>query len=213
MELRINNYCKIATLIIIVLSLSIQSCAPIFSEVQSARTVGKNNFEVTPAFSTVNFAYEGDREAIQKQFGLHMAYGITDDVDLRLRYENVLGEEINVLAIGPKINIVENMVSIYLPIGSYIGDEMSIEMVQFHPTLLLTQPIVENKIDFTAAPKLLIPFSNEIETLFALNFNLALSNDLNRWAIRPEYGFLFNPGEKGYYGQFSIALSLNFGNK
>lgn len=191
----------------------LSSCAPIFSEVQSARMVGKNNFEVTPAFSTVNFAFEGEREEVQKQFGLHMAYGISDKVDLRVRYENVLGQEINVLAIGPKINIVENKVSVYLPIGSYIGDGMSIEMMQFHPTLLLTQPIIDNKIEFTAAPKLLIPFSSGAETLVALNFNLALSDDLNRWAIRPEYGFLFNPGEEGHYGQFSIAMSIGLGGK
>lgn len=48
----------------------------------------------------------------------------------------------------------------------------------------------------------------------AFNLGLGLSADFNRWAIRPEYGMLFNPGEEGHFGQFSIGfmykLNKNF---
>lgn len=207
-----DNYFWIYILVGGLLLLLTQSCAPIFSEVQSARTVGQGNFELTPAYSDVSFGYDGEKESMQKQFGLHLAYGLSDKIDLRVRYESVLGEEINVLGIGPKFNLIENRVSVYLPIGSYIGEGMTWDLVQFHPTLLLTQPIVDNNLEITAAPKLLIPVTEPGELLTAINFNLAISSDLDKWAIRPEYGLLFKLGEEGHYSQFGVALSLTMGS-
>ena len=45
----------------------------------------------------------------------------------------------------------------------------------------------------------------------AVNVGASLSNDLKKWAIIPEYGILFVPGESGFFGQFSLGFSRAFG--
>jgi hypothetical protein len=47
------------------------------------------------------------------------------------------------------------------------------------------------------------------EFYVAFNLGLGVSSDFNKWALRPEYDMLFNPGEEGHFGQFSIGLSFS----
>lgn len=196
--------------------IGLSSCAPVFSDLQSARTAGQGNVELTPSFSTVNFSSDGESDHVQNHVGLQAAYGVTDKFDLRLRYEAIwLGEElddgtVNVLGLGAKYNFIEDILSLYVPIGTGFGDEVETnDSWQMQPTLLVTLPAVQDKLDITLAPKYLLTFCEGCDDLFALNFGMAFG-DLNNWAVRPEYGMLFNPGEDGYYGQFSIGLSYTF---
>jgi hypothetical protein len=43
------------------------------------------------------------------------------------------------------------------------------------------------------------------------NLGLGISTDLDQWAIRPEIGIQFYPGDEGHYRQASIALSGDLG--
>ena len=51
----------------LLLILLINGCAPIFSEMQSARTVGKNNIEATASFSSVSFRDTENKESDHTQ--------------------------------------------------------------------------------------------------------------------------------------------------
>jgi hypothetical protein len=196
--------------------LILQGCAPVFSELQSARTVGDNRVEFTPSISTVDYTEDGEREGLQNHIGLQAAYGITDKIDIRARYERIwikeegIDEGVSVFGIGPKFSLLENKIALYIPIGRAFGDETE-ETWQIHPTLLLTYPAVEDKLDITLSPKYLITLCEGCEDLIAVNLGLSFGNDLKQWSIRPEYGILFNPGESGYFGQFSIGYSTTFG--
>lgn len=90
------------------------------------------------------------------------------------------------------------------------GDVEGIEEFEVQPTLLLTLPVGEY-IEVNPSAKGTI---GEEDFYMAFNLGLGLSADFNRWAIRPEYGMLFNPGEEGHFGQFSIGfmykLNKNF---
>ena len=191
------------------------SCAPVFSELQSARTVGKNRFEVTPSFSTVGFAEEGESEAIQNHVGFQAAYGLNPKIDLRVRYEYAWLKDDNegsasVIGFGPKFGLLRDKIAFAIPIGTAFGKDIE-DAWEIHPTLLLTYPIVKDKIDITVSPKYLMTLSKETEDFVAVNFGLSISSDLNKWAIRPEYGLLYNPGETGHFTHFSIGVSAVIG--
>lgn len=196
---------------------SFQSCiAPVFSDLQSARLVGKKNVELTPSYSTVGFNEDGESEGIQNHIGAQMAVGLSDKVDLRVRFEHVWlknddeGYDEQILGLGPKISLVKDRVAAYLPVGAALSD---FSTFQFHPTILFTVPVVSNQIDFNPSAKYLISFCEDCDNFLALNLGMALSNDLNKWAFRTEYGFLFTPDESGSYRQFSFGFSYTFHKK
>jgi hypothetical protein len=195
-------------------------CAPVFSELQSARTVGKNRFEVTPAYSAAYASFKDEDingDKVQSHIGVRANYGLTSRLDIGLRFERIwpteaeLDEGVSIIGVSAKMALLENRVAVSLPLGRGLGED-SKESWQLHPTLLLTLPAVPDKVDITLAPKYLLTFCEDCEDLFAVNIGLALSNDLNKWAIRPEYGLLYNPGEKGHYSQFSLGITFALGN-
>jgi len=193
-----------------------QSCAPVFSELQSARLVGKNKFELTPLFSTVSATGENNTDHLQNELGLQAIFGLSDAVDLRFRSEVIwayAGDyyDANVIfGLGPKFRILENKIALSLPFGTVINSNIWHEW-QFQPTLLLTLPAIKDKLDITLSPKYIIPFCDDCDNFGAINIGLAISSDLSKWAIRPEYGHLYDFGSEGHVGQFSIGLSKTFG--
>jgi len=202
---------------IIIIGMMISSCAPVFSELQSARMVGKNKIEATPSISSINFSENGDSKGIQNHFGLQFAYGLSTKVDLRFRYEyiwmkgsNSFGDGASVLAIGPKFSLIENKLAFNLPLGRALA-QGSGNTWQIHPTLLLTIPAIEKKMDINFSTKYLMTFCKNCDDLVALNLGFAISSNLNEWSIRPEYGLLINPGESGKFGQFSLGFTKSFG--
>lgn len=187
----------------------VQSCAPVFSELQSARMVGKNRFEITNSYSSVSATADEETEMVQDHVGIQAALGISSRVDLRMRYER-LSTGYSIIGFGPKVSIIKDRFAFYLPLGRALGEE-SKDSWQLHPTLLFTLPAIPQKLDITLSPKYLIPFCKECADLVAVNFGLSFSSDLNKWAIRPEYGLLFNPEREGNLSHFSVGFSLAFG--
>jgi hypothetical protein len=190
-------------------------CVAPFSDLQSARLAGPNRFEVTPSYSAVSFAEDGQREELQDNFGIQVATGISPRVDLRARYERISLKDsdggVNVLGMGPKVGLVEDRVAIYLPVGFAFGSGIEAsETIQVHPTLLATVP-VHDFVELNGSVKALIPITErDIDDLVAFNIGLGLGPDLQRWVIRPEIGFLFNPGESGHFRHLSIGLTYYF---
>jgi hypothetical protein len=207
---------KISCVAVLLSGLLFQGCAPVFSELQSARLVGKGNLELTPAYSTVSVSGDGETEGLQNEIALHAAYGLSSKIDFRMRYHYIwlkgddFGNNANILAFGPKISLLENKIALSLPVGTAFGDDIT-DAWEFQPSLLFTLPAVEDKLDVTLAPKYIFTFCEECDDYFAINFGLAISTDLSSWAIRPEYGLLYEFGEEGHIGQFSIGISKTIG--
>lgn len=195
-----------------------QSCAPVFSELQGARMAGKGNVEALPYYTSTSASSDGETDGIQNHAGLQVAYGLSPKVDIRARFENIwekegdFGDGISIFGIGPKFSLLENNIAFYLPIGRALGDGTS-DSWELIPTMLFTLPAVQNKLDINFSPKYIIPFCEDCEGLFAMNLGLAISSDLSKWSIRPEYGQAYNLGEEGHYGQFSIGASVTLSKK
>jgi hypothetical protein len=195
-------------------------CIAPFSDLQSAKMLGKGNYEVTPGYSAYLAEDEGDMNKIQDHFLVQGGYGLSNFLDLRLRYEHASatlmeGDSVtaNILAFGPKMRLAKNWLALYVPIGfAFGGDvESSSESWQLHPTLLMTLPIGKF-MELNPSAKLMIPLSGAegLQTLYAFNLGLALSTDVRKWAIRPEVG-LCTTFEGDYFLQYSIGLTLGSG--
>jgi hypothetical protein len=192
--------------------LVLAGCVPPFSELQSARTLSPGRTEITVHGTGVTSRFEGESAAEQMEFGVLAGYGVTDAIELRARYISVSPEDgdqsINVLGFGPKVRLARDRAALFMPVGfAFGGDVNASDTFQFHPTLLLTLP-VNRHVEINGSTKALVPLSGGSDVLAAVNLGLGLSSNLERWAIRPEFGVLFNPGESGTYRQFSLGFSF-----
>lgn len=190
-------------------------CAPLFSDMQSARLVGKRKFEVTPGYTSAGRAFDGHRESIINYLGFQTAYGLSDKVDLRVRVEHgwlkrsYTGESyertgFTGIGIGPKISLRKDRAALYLPVG------YAQRLVQFQPTVLLTFPVINNKVELNPSAKHILTFCDVCwEPLLAVNLGVGISSDLRKWAIRPEYGLLYDLGSQGHYTNFAVGFSMN----
>jgi len=194
----------------------LSACAAPFSELQSARLAGPDRIEITPSYSAVVLSDEGESERIQNNFGFQVATGVGDRTDLRLRYERITFRErdadgVHVLGLGPKFGLLPEQVALYIPVGFAFGEGIDTsDTFQVHPTLLLTHAVLD-VAELNASAKALIPITErDLDDLIAFNFGIGLSPDLTRWVVRPELGFLINPGEDGHFRHFSIGLTYYF---
>ena len=198
----------------------VTGCVAPFSDLQSAKLVGKGNFEVTPGYSSVSISDEGSSQKIQENYGVQVAYGVTKFMDWRLRYEYLTFDvedetaKTNIIGFGPKFRLFKNWLAFYVPVGLAFGGDLedgtSSDTWQVHPTLLGTLTIGKF-LEINPSAKVMIPFSKDtFETLYAFNLGFAVSTDVSKWAIRPEVGLCTGPDlDGGTFMQFSIGFTLN----
>jgi hypothetical protein len=194
----------------VIMEIILLSCAPVFSELQSAKLVGKGNFETTPGFTTTSMTVDKETDHVQNHYGFQVAYGLFKNIDLRARYEYIQvandGGTTNVFGIGPKVSLMKDRIAAFVPIGfAFGGDVDGIDEVEIQPTLLFTIP-AGKYIEINPSAKGIIGE----EFYYAFNLGLGLSTNLKKYVLRPEYGMFFNPGESGHYGQFSIGTTIYF---
>ncbi len=192
------------------------SCVAPFSDIQSAKLLGKGNVEVTPSFSSVSATSEGETNHVQNHYGVQAGFGLSKFMDLRLRYERITGDideetsfGVNVIGFGPKFRLAKDWLALYVPVGLAFGtDVTSSETWQVHPTLLATWALGKS-FELNPSAKVMIPFKkNEIDTLYAFNLGAAISTDVSKWAVRPEIGICTN-FQGGHFMHFSIGFSVS----
>jgi len=192
------------------------SCAPVFSEMQSASTVGEGKMDGTVSYSSVRFSSEDGSDHVQNHADVQFAYGFSENLDLRGRYSSIWVPDedirLNLLGFGPKFNFIKDRLSAYLPVGFAFGEGIeSSETFQIHPTILGSFPIID-KLEVNPSFKVLVPISGEGESLVAVNLGFGI--DIARGVtIRPEYGLLFNPGEDGRFSHFGLGLTFSPADK
>ena len=195
------------------------SCAPIFSEMQSAHTVGKNNIDATASFSSVSAGETDFTEGghIQNHVGVQASYGLLDKVDLRIRYAYLWldddGGTANILGAGPKVSIIEDRLAAYVPVGFGFGEIINenSNTWQVHPTVIGTIPILDI-LEINPSAKALIPFEKDRDMAIAFNLGIGVKLPAG-FTIRPEFGLLFDPGDEGHNRHLSIGVTYNPSDK
>jgi hypothetical protein len=184
-----------------------------YSSLQSAKLLVKGKYEITPSYSSISFSNDGESEKVSDNFGIQLGLGISDKVNLRFRYEQISPDfpginSYSFLSLEPKFSLEKDRVAFSVPFGLFTGSNIEeSDAFQIHPSLYFTMPVSKN-IEINFSPKYLIFLEENTDDLVAINAGLGLSTDLSKWAVRPEIGYLFNPGEEGHYFSFSLGVSL-----
>ena len=188
-------------------------CLPYVADQQSATLLAPGKSEFTPSVSYVSFSSEDETEHVQTHFGVRAAVGVARRVELRGAYERVQVEDaddgVNVIGFGPKIGLVPNRVALYVPFGVVTGPDIeSSETWTAVPTLLV-RAISGRTFELVPSIKAFVPVSGSDRDVFVgLHLGAGISNDLSRWALRPEVGVVRNPGEKGTTFGFSLGVGI-----
>ena len=216
---KVFSVCNLTILLTLACTLVfLTSCVAPFSDIQSAKLLGKGNVEVTPSFSSVSVTSEGETQHVQNHYGVQAGFGLSKFMDLRLRYERITGDfdeetsfGVNVLGFGPKFRLAKNWLALYIPVGFAFGNDITIaDTWQVHPTLLGTWALGKS-FELNPSAKIMIPLKkDELDTLYAFNLGAAISTDVSKWAVRPEIG-ICTDFQGGHFMQFSIGLTLSSG--
>ena len=183
---------------------------------ESARMLPKGATELKASFTHTSQSVEGASGSLSNGFGVGLGYGVSDRFNVKLRYERLIisdsdGEGVDYLAFGPKIALKPNKIALLVPLGVYLyGGESTWGI---HPNLLFTMPGRTNQFEATLGARSDIFFEEGTDMLIGLNVGLGFSRDLDRWAVRPDFGVIFNPGEKGADLTFGVGISYNLFKK
>ena len=136
------------------------NCAPITSDMQSAKSIGKGGIEVTLNTGSLDYddSDENSMSDVQDNFGAHIAYGVGDKIDVRGRFENIKvnglnsidesgeGVDITLFSMGIKYGIFKSVSTrIELPDGS----KQYAKTINNEPSKFFTKEIL-NKVDKAA---------------------------------------------------------------
>jgi len=184
------------------------ACAPVFSDLQSARMLPKGEVEITPQGTSTWFSDADESEHVQNHVGAQIGVGVSDRAELRLRYERIhlADDGANLVAMGPKIGLVPDRLALHLPIAvAFSGDGDRFWAAQ--PALIATFP-VSDFVELNPSVKYTIPIDDE-DGYRGLAFNLGLGFGPRdgTFVVRPEAGIMFAPDDVRYY-QASVGLSL-----
>jgi hypothetical protein len=209
--------------------LMLSSCgtiSPVINQYEKAGTLNKGNFEVLGSFTGYSVAGNGGSASINNNFGFRVGYGVSDKVDIKLRYELLKpstdmdyenSNSVNYISLIPKFSLVPNKFALLVPISHYAskaekgpqGEEIE-EAYSFSsiaPQLIYTYTNARNTIDLTPGLKMDFLIGGDGGgVLFGATLGAGFSNDLNKWAVRPEVGIL-SIGI-GSFVSYGIALQM-----
>ena len=194
------------------------NCAPITSEMQSAKTLGKSGIEISLNSGKVSMESESSDDEmeldidgeVQNNSGASFAYGVTDDIDFRLRYENIeitaMPSEVafSMLSLGVKYGILEDQLALFLPYTMYINDDDSTDAAKvISPTLLYTHTL-KDKYEVTPSFKYILPVGDTADDNDpGIAYNLGFGYHINdKFTLRSEWG-QFIPSESEDDAKFS----------
>jgi hypothetical protein len=214
----------------LIASLPFSSCvtvAPVNASYEKAGTLGKGNVELSGNYTHYIVSGAGESEAINNNYGFKAGYGLSDKFDLKLRYEKLMPVDqepgskfkVNYLSVIPKISLMDKKLSLLMPISRYNfkdedldGKEVKDHSYSIAPQIIRTFTSKANNADFSISLKgdYIINSGEDAENDFLLGFNVGagFSNNLNKWAIRPEAGYLFKPGEDIGFWNIGVGIQV-----
>lgn len=192
----------------ILLSLFSSCVAPINTTYESARMLKRGDSEIMGHYTHYSVSSEGETDAINDNFGVRIGYGIGDKFNLKVRYERLVpkdedSEGVNYVDIAPKFQIMQGNIAATMPIGLYFAEDET-EFV-LSPKFIFTYP-ANDKFEISLATKADIFPEGDGNVYLGFNLGLGISTNLDQWALRPELGYMIDPGESGSFWAYGIGL-------
>jgi hypothetical protein len=197
----------------------LSSCVvPVNTSFERAATLGKGNVEAGGSFSHYTGIADGESESLHNNVGARIGFGVSDKMDLKIRYERI-GDYYDYLSVVPKFSLSPKKTALLLPLSMYSASQSG-KTYSIAPQFINTFTSKKNTADFSLSLKGDLLFSpattdiygNKIQssTDFLVGFNAGagISSNLDKWAIRPEIGYLFKPGDPG--GALSFGVGFQF---
>jgi hypothetical protein len=176
----------------------------------TARNLAKGTSEIGAGYQYYRYSGDNFSGKVSENLVARVGFGLSDRTDIYLRYERIEPSDgINYVSLTPKFSFANNEWAVIIPVGIVFSDHNSTGI--FSPGLLYTKRkgagfestfMVGTNI-FTEDPDFLLDFT----------LGFGLSNDLDRWAVRPEAGIHVNPGEDGYIWNVGVAITANLSAK
>jgi hypothetical protein len=201
------------------------SVSPVHSSFERAATLGKGTIELMGNYTHYVATGGGESAASNNNYGARIGYGVAKNIDLKLRYEKLVPADeedkatykINYFSVIPKVSIVEKKLSFLMPVSRYnYTEDQSGEISKDHiysiaPQLTGTLTSAKNTADVSFSVKgdyTLYSHGQGSDLFMGFNVGAGFSNNLDKWAIRPEVGYIFKPGEGG--GWWSMGIGAQF---
>lgn len=179
---------------------------------ESARMLPKGSTELKASYSYVSAREDGEGEKLNDGLGFGLGYGVSDRFNLKFRYERVSTEgNLNFIAFGPKFALKPNRIAAALPVWSYFVEGESTWGIS--PTLLFNVLPPSKTFETNIGLRSDFFFEEDVDALIGLNLGFGISQDLDRWAIRPDFGLMLNPGESGVLLSFGLGAQYNIAPK
>jgi len=188
-------------------------CVPINSCFDSARMLQKNQVSVKGNYSSYIYNENNESNSSNYNYGIGLGYGISDRLNIQSRYELITFPDnstdfYHYFDIAAKYSFITNRLAGSLPFGVYAAQGEEPTFVT-SPRVIASYPF-DNHIELTCSAKADLFFEEDSDIPLGFTFGLGLSRDLNIWALRPEAGYMINPGGSGTSFTFGIGLNYNF---
>jgi hypothetical protein len=196
--------------------LSFFSCTPrltpLNNDYETAKSLGKGNFEVSGNLTE----YSPSNNWGSLYAGGRIGFGITQNFDLKLRYEHgdewTVGEGAtkesfkgNYIGLVPKISFSDNRFGFRVPVGIYNqqhtvnGTKNRSSIFSITPTFTRTffTPKKDNRMNADFSISVKGDYQNFSDASLKNEFNpgitigAGVSRNLSKWALRPEVGYMF----------------------
>lgn len=202
------------------------SCAiaPVSTHYESARSLKKNNLEASANYSHYRIDVDGETDAANDNFGLRVGYGITDRMDVKLRYERLLPSNqtnqldipVNYWSFVPKYTFIDNILAVKFGVNSYVyresqetsSEEELVSIQSLKPSVIGTWPI-NQKVELSLAGSYEIALEDDYSNFIGFSLGAGFSEDLDKWAVRPEVGYIFND-ENSSNGFLNVGIGLTY---
>ena len=209
--MKINN----VAIILFVSALWTGCFAPINSTFEGAKLLDKGEVELQGNYSRYYFPFEDEFGGnTNNNVGVAIGYGVSEKFNMKLRYErmHVITQDwdffdldggdfgMNYLELGNKFLLREDKIAFSMPMAIYFTNFNNSPLFSLDPRFLFTIGGTE-KFEFNIIPKAHVFIGDGVAILPGFNLGFAFSNDLNKWAIRPEIG---------YDTYFTIGIGMNY---
>lgn len=214
-----------AATILPILFISCATVAPVNTSYERAATLGKGGLELAGSYTHYSFSGDGESAATNNNYGGKIGYGIDDKLDIKVRYEKLVPVDMgtdsklkaNYISVIPKFSIKDKKFAFLIPFSRYnfkdeseAGETIKDHSYSIAPQFIGTWTNKTNQVDLSLSMKgdLIINSEGDNQILMGFSGGTGFSSNLDKWAIRPEVGYLFKPGEPGGYWNVGVGLQV-----
>ncbi len=195
----------------------LSSCVvPVNSFMEGARTLGEGKVELTGSYARYSVTDDGETEDANQNLGLRLGVGLSERFDLKLRYVRLFSSfedspDVNYLALAPKLSLIEKRLALSAPTGLYFAsDDGESESTFFiSPRIIFSIVSPNDQTELSISSKVDFYFEEDAKPYIGFNLGGGFSSDLDRWAIRPEVGYMISTerGSSGAVLTFGVGLT------